>query len=92
MTMRLEYDPDKNRRNIARRGLPFDWVKEMDADSILYFPDDRRNYGEPRFRAFGLLEGRLHVFVFTPRSDAVRIISFRKCNPKEMRWYEEEIA
>lgn len=92
LNIEIEYDPAKDRRNIAERGLSFEQVKDMDADSIRYFPDDRKEYKEARFRAFGLLAGRLHVFVFTPRRNAVRIISFRKCNSREIAWYEEEIA
>ena len=29
--------------------------------------DDRRDWGERRFKAFGMMDGRLHIAVFTPR-------------------------
>jgi uncharacterized DUF497 family protein len=33
---------------------------------------------------------RLHVAVITMRGDAVHVISFRKANAKELKWYERE--
>ncbi len=52
--------------------------------------DTRKDYGERRFRILALLGQRLHVAVITYRDDAVHVISFRKANKKEVRWYEEE--
>ena len=42
-----------------------------------------------RFRAQGPIRGRLHELVFTPRNDAVRIISLRKANSREVHEYEK---
>ncbi|MBV9549714.1 MAG: BrnT family toxin, partial [Alphaproteobacteria bacterium] len=40
--------------------------------------EDRRfDYGETRYRAIGLLDGRLIVLVFTPRGEKLRVISLR---------------
>lgn len=50
--------------------------------------DDRRDYGEQRFRAFGLIDGRPHSVVFTVRGSAMRLISFRRAHAKEWRRYE----
>jgi uncharacterized DUF497 family protein len=49
--------------------------------------DFRYDYGEPRFRLYGRVEGRLFVVTFTMRGDAHRIISARKANRKENRRY-----
>jgi uncharacterized DUF497 family protein len=35
---------------------------------------------------------RLHVICFTPIDGGVRIISFRKANRREVRYYEDEAA
>ncbi len=42
--------------------------------------DDRQSYGERRFRAYGLVEGRLHMLAFTMRSGIVRAASSREVN------------
>ena len=47
-------------------------------------PDDRRDYGEPRFTTVGVLDGRAVVLVWTPRDKARRIISMRKVNEREI--------
>jgi uncharacterized DUF497 family protein len=53
-----------------------------DADLIfagrtITLPDERRNYGEPRFITAGRLRDRFVVLVWTPRDDGRRIISMR---------------
>ncbi len=88
--MRITFDPAKNDRNIAERGLSFERVGEMDWNSALVSEDTRRDYGEKRLRVFALLDGRLHVAVVTPRDDELRVISLRKANRKEERLYEHE--
>ena len=49
--------------------------------------DDRHAYGESRFRAYGVVEGRLHMLAFTMRGGIVRAISFRKANSTEVNRY-----
>ncbi len=52
--------------------------------------DDRKDYGETRYRAIGFLEERLHALVFTETQVGIRVISFRKANQREERLYEEQ--
>jgi uncharacterized DUF497 family protein len=52
--------------------------------------DRRRDYGERRLQVLGRLGIRLHVAVVTYRNDAVHVISFRKANAKEVRWYDAD--
>ncbi len=49
--------------------------------------DVRKDYGEHRFRVLGSIEDRLYAVVFTPRGDAVHVISFRKANSREVKRY-----
>ena len=86
--MRLSYDPEKNRRNIAERGLSFELVGDLDWESAVAIEDTRKDYGETRLRVMARLGSRLHVAVITQRGDAVHVISFRKANRKEVEWYE----
>jgi len=50
--------------------------------------DTRYSYGEERYRVIGVIEQRLFVVVYTPRHDAMRIISARKANQREVTYYE----
>ncbi len=89
--MAITFDPAKNERNIAERGLSFERVADMKWDTALLAEDTRREYGETRIRVFALLEGRLHIAVVSPRGDDdLRVISFRKANRKEEKLYESE--
>ena len=87
--MKVSYDPGKNARNIAERGLSFERAADLDWERASITEDDRRVYPERRFVVLGNLDGRLHVLCFTPTADGIRVISFRKANKREMRRYEE---
>jgi uncharacterized protein len=90
--MKIEFDNNKNARNIRTRGISFESVEEFDWDTAIYYEDDRRKYPEIRIIALGFLSGRLHVICFTPITAGIRIISFRKANNREIRYYEKESA
>ena len=87
--MEIEYDLAKNEKNIKERGLSFKLVNDFDFDSALIVEDGRHDYGEPRYLALGYIGSHLHVLVFTPRDAALRVISLRKANPKEIKKYEQ---
>jgi uncharacterized DUF497 family protein len=88
--MRITYDPAKNAWNIEERGLPFERVADLDWDTAVSQEDVRRDYGERRVRILAFIGQRLHVAVITKRGDATHVISFRKANKKELKWYEQE--
>ena len=85
--MKIEYDPNKNRRNITKRGISFDLAERFEWDTALIWEDTRYNYGETRFCALGYIEIRMYHLVFTYRDDTVRIISLRKANKREIKHY-----
>lgn len=86
--MDITYDPAKNERNIALRGLSFDEVAAFDFETALFWQDTRFDYPEPRFAALGYIKGRLHTVVFTETEHGIRVISFRKANKREVKRYE----
>ena len=88
--MRLTFDLAKNERNISARELSFGRVADLEWDTAVSTEDTRKDYGETRLRVLAYLGRRLHVAVITMRGDAVHVISFRKANRKEVRWYEQE--
>jgi uncharacterized DUF497 family protein len=89
MNRDISFDPAKSHRNEAERGLPFTLVLDLDWTSALINEDTRREYGERRFQVLGLIHGRLHAVVFTPRHDKVHVISLRKANHREVKHHEQ---
>jgi len=81
--MRIEFDPVKNERNIRERGLSFEQVVEFDFETARLWQDTRRQYPEARYVAIGYLDGRLHVLAFCDTEHGIRVISFRRANPRE---------
>ena len=86
----MTFDPAKNARNIAERGLSFERVAELDWETALSQEDTRKDYGETRLQVLAFLGKRLHAAVVTIRGDALHVISFRKASRKEVKWYEQE--
>jgi uncharacterized protein len=87
--MEYEWDAEKALANIAKHGVPFERVAQFEWDEAQIEEDDRRLYGERRFYALGMIEGRIHALIFTRRGEAVRVISLRKANDRERRRYEQ---
>jgi hypothetical protein len=84
----FEWDEAKRRANLARHGVDFAAMERFDWSGAVIRQDRRRDYGEVRLRAMGLIDGRLHEAVFTPRGHKVRIISLRKANARERRIWD----
>lgn len=55
----------------------------------LFNADTRHSYGEARYQLMGKIERRLFVVVYTPKHGAMRIISARKANQREVKHYED---
>lgn len=82
--MELEFEQAKSRRNARERGLSFERATELLEGDPIIIEDDRREYREQRLIAYGNINGRLHVCVFTMRGTAFRIISLRRANRREI--------
>lgn len=85
--MKISFDKAKNERNITLRGLSFDLAAELDWDGANIIEDTRKAYGEPRFIAYGYIDTRMYVIIYTPRAGSIRVISLRKANKKEVKKY-----
>ena len=87
--MEYEWDPAKNRANLAKHGVDFaDAVAVFEDDLALTRPDvDSR--GEQRFVTLGMdAFGRHLVVVFTEREKRIRIVSARLATKQERASYE----
>jgi uncharacterized DUF497 family protein len=85
--VKIEFDPAKNAINIRKHGVALADFCGFDAEMIVKV-DDRRDYGEVRFRGFGRIDGQGYCVVYTRRDDTARLISFRRVHDKEMRRHE----
>ena len=83
--MEIEFDPAKDETNIAKHGVSLS--KAVDFEILAYEEDNRRDYGEARYRAWGLIEGVYHHMAFTLRGDRVRVINLRRAHKKEIDRY-----
>jgi hypothetical protein len=87
--MRIEFDSTKDAFNQAKHGLALSDARWLDWRTVLAKPDNRKDYGEPREIGYGLRGNRLYCVVFVRRHNALRIISLRKANRREVAVYEE---
>jgi uncharacterized DUF497 family protein len=88
--MDVSFDSAKSERNLRERGISFELSAGFEWVSALIVEDLRRDYGERRFQALGLIENRLHMMVFTPRANKAHVISLRKANKREVKRYEAQ--
>ena len=82
--MRFEWDEAKRRINLIKHGFDFVDAPAIFEQAHIIVLDDRFDYEEPRYVAFGLLRGEVVAVVFVDRpNDAIRFISMRKASSRE---------
>jgi len=88
--MEFECDEVKSNACFAQRGFDFAYAVRVFLDPLrLVEVDERFDYGEIRYRVLGQIEGREFVVVYATRGSALRIISARMANRKEVARYAE---
>lgn len=85
--MEFEWDEAKERSNIAKHGLTFALASLVFQDPNLLESEDLGLYDESRWKAIGMVGGRLLAIIYTERDDRIRIISARGAEPYERRRY-----
>ena len=88
--MNFEWDEAKSEACFAQSGFDFAYAARafFDPDRIVQ-ADTRHSYGEERYQLMGRIEQRVFVVVYTTRPSALRIISARKANQREVRHYDD---
>jgi hypothetical protein len=79
----------KRRRNIKLHGLDFEGADAIGDNFTITREDIRVDYGEKRMVTFGILNGEIVVLVHTERDNDMHIISLRKAEKYEARYYFE---
>lgn len=90
--MRITFDAVKREKTLRECGLDFARARVVFDGLAITLPDQRQDYGEPRFITAGWLDERLVVLVWTPRGRARRIISMRKANEREIDKYKQSLG
>ena len=89
-SMKFEWDEDKSDTCFKERGFDFVYALRAFLDpKRIVRKDTRWSYGEDRYQMLGAIEHRVFVVVYTIRSGAIRIISARKANQREVTDYED---
>lgn len=84
--MVFEWNEGKSERNARDRGLPFSLARRL-FDGPVVEAVDLRDWDEVRVKAFGVIDGRGYVVVYTDRDGVRRIISFRDASRSERAFY-----
>ena len=83
------WDEPKRRKNIKAHGLDFEGAEAIWDNFTITREDTRESYGERRLVTFGLLNGEAVVLVHVDRDDQVHVISLRRAEKYETRYYFE---
>lgn len=88
--MKIEFDAAKDAANIAKHGVSLAFGARVfdDADRLL-IASIREIDGEERFKAIGIVDGKLYTAVHVWRGTAVRFLSVRRSNAGEARAYRD---
>jgi hypothetical protein len=83
-----EFDPAKDELNNAKHGVSLSFGAAIFLDDAhLLLVSSRLIDGEDRFKAIGMVDGKLYTAVHVYRVDVVRFISVRRSNDGEERLY-----
>ena len=87
--MRIEFDRAKDGANRAKHGVSLALAGELDWEAALVWIDDRFNYDELRMIALAPQTEILYYVAFVDRGEVRRIISLRRANRREVKYYVE---
>ncbi len=88
--MLIEFDPAKDKLNVAKHGVSLALAEKLDWDAALVWRDDRFGYGEVRMLALAPETNTLYYVAFVDRGEVRRIISLRRAERREVKRYVEE--
>lgn len=83
----FEWHQDKSDKNFKERGFDFDFSCRIWNGPTVEEIDNRFDYGEDRYLAFGEVDGLVLAVSYTIRNIRYRIISARKAENHERRKY-----
>lgn len=91
--MQYEWDPKKQQANLKKHGVSFEDAKvALNCGLVIALKEDSDS-GEERYVYLGMCK-KLNVLVVVvayPEEEITRIISARKANKKERKFYEAQL-
>lgn len=78
--MTIEFDQTKNSINPLKHDISL--ARAADLEVVARIPDER--FSEPRYRAYGFIDGKPYCLAYTLRGDNVRAISLRRAHREEI--------
>jgi uncharacterized DUF497 family protein len=83
-----DFDPAKEAANLSKHGISL--ARWVDLEIRAIVTAEPFDYGDPRYRAYGAIDGVAYCLVFTVRNGKYRPISLRRAHAKEMKRYAPE--
>ncbi len=81
--MEIEFDEAKRLKILEERGLDIAESGVVFDSEYVEIEDDRKDYGERRYRVWGFMHGQRVSLVWTPRDRSRRIITLRHAHEPE---------
>ena len=85
----MTWDEAKRKLNVKHHRVDFVGCEVIWDHLTVTREDKRQNYGEVRLVCFGLLESTVVVVVYTERPNGPHVISLRKAEKHEARYYRQ---
>lgn len=86
------WNPVKAQTNVNKHRVAFEFAQRVfDDPEVEIVQTIRSEDGELRYKAIGMIDGKLYVAIFTIVDDACRLISARRTNVTEDRLYARRI-
>jgi uncharacterized DUF497 family protein len=91
--MKFEWDPHKEKLNQKKHGISFEEAKEALSCGLIIVLKEDSDSGEERYVYLGICKklNILVVVVAYPEEQITRIISARKANKRERKFYEAQL-
>ena len=87
--MLIEFGSAKDIANQKKHGISQSVANELNWEAALIWVDDRYGYNETRMIALAPKTNILYYVAFVDRGEALRIISMRRANRREVKHYVE---
>ena len=86
------WDERKRQSNLKDHGLDFLRCEAVFDGPVVTWDDDRVAYGELRINLLGWLNGMVVHLTYTERQDDLHVISLRKAEKHEIRYFITQIT
>lgn len=90
--MEFEWDEAKSERNLRERGFNCAHATLVFEGPIVEWCDVRKDWGETRVMAVGLVKGQFLTVIYTDRNGIRRIISARPARKKEAEAWQSFVS